>query len=85
MIDAALSHSSLTHTKALHAIEEFLPRIHFFEKSIFKIDIINDHIVKEFDNILKDFHLVKLITDQNVSNTRLIFFIKLNIIKISLI
>lgn len=71
MIDAALSHGSLTHTKALHAIEEFLPRIHFFEKSIFKIDIINNHIVKEFDNILNDFHLVKFI---NISNIRLIHF-----------
>lgn len=71
MIDAALSHGSLTHTKALHAIEEFLPRIHFFEKSIFKIDIINNHIVKEFDNILNDFHLVKFI---NISNIRSIHF-----------
>lgn len=71
MIDAALSHGSLTRTKALHAIEEFLPRIHFFEKSIFEIDIINNHIVKEFDNILNDSHHVKFI---NISNICLILF-----------
>lgn len=78
MIDAALSHGSLTHTKALHAIEEFLPRIHFFEKSIFKIDIINNRIVKEFDNI-PDSHLVKLITNQDVIEYIFLnFFFKYN-------